>query len=76
MASSVFKELLSIREVEKAKIAETKLKEAMEMAQAANKAKSNFLFNMSHDIRTPMNAIIGMSDILLDDKTLSKDVLP
>ena len=35
------------------------LKEALAMAQAASGAKSNFLFNMSHDIRTPMNAIIG-----------------
>ena len=42
--------------------------------QAANKAKSNFLFNMSHDIRTPMNAIMGFTDLLdkhLDDKELA-----
>ena len=41
------------------------LKEALSMAEAANEAKSSFLFNMSHDIRTPMNAIIGYTDMAL-----------
>ncbi len=40
------------------------LERAMRAAEAANKAKSDFLLNMSHDIRTPMNAIIGYTDIL------------
>ena len=40
------------------------LEESMEKIEAANAAKTNFLFNMSHDIRTPMNAIIGFTDIL------------
>ena len=40
-----------------------KLEESAAAADAANKAKSSFLFNMSHDIRTPMNAIIGYSDL-------------
>lgn len=39
------------------------LREALDLAQNANAAKSRFLFNMSHDIRTPMNAIIGMTAI-------------
>lgn len=39
------------------------LKIARDEAEAANKAKSTFLFNMSHDIRTPMNAILGFSAI-------------
>ena len=39
------------------------LKEAYEAANRANQAKSNFLSNVSHDIRTPMNAIIGMTAI-------------
>ena len=39
--------------------ASRKLKEARDMANEANNAKTVFLFNMSHDIRTPMNAIIG-----------------
>lgn len=40
------------------------LKEALRKAEAANKAKSSFLFNMSHDIRTPMNAIIGFANLI------------
>ncbi|MDY3918897.1 MAG: histidine kinase dimerization/phospho-acceptor domain-containing protein [Candidatus Limivivens sp.] len=39
-------------------------KAQLEIANAANAAKSAFLFNMSHDIRTPMNAIIGFRDLL------------
>ena len=45
----------------KAQMAE--LEEARQAAEAANKAKSEFLSNMSHDIRTPMNAIVGMTAI-------------
>ena len=41
------------------------LQAAVQEAQEANAAKSRFLSNMSHDIRTPMNAIIGMTDIAL-----------
>ena len=55
------KEIGARHELEQAKIA----------AEAANQAKSTFLFNMSHDIRTPMNAIIGFTDIAekhIDDK--------
>ncbi|MCQ2409116.1 MAG: response regulator [Clostridia bacterium] len=47
------------------------LKKAMDEALYANKAKTSFLFNMSHDIRTPMNAIIGFTDMAkkyIDDK--------
>lgn len=39
------------------------LREAMEKADAANRAKSTFLLNMSHDIRTPLNGIIGLIKI-------------
>ena len=42
---------------------EEELREAKLKAECANKAKSAFLFNMSHDIRTPMNAIIGYADL-------------
>ncbi len=44
-----------------------KMRDAINSAEAANKAKSMFLSNMSHDIRTPMNAIIGFSSLLMRD---------
>jgi CheY-like chemotaxis protein len=40
------------------------LEDAYQQAESANNAKTSFLFNMSHDIRTPMNAIIGFADLL------------
>ena len=42
----------------------TNLEQALDIAKSANEAKSNFLSNMSHDIRTPMNAIIGYATLL------------
>lgn len=47
--------------------AESALKDAMESAKAANRAKSVFLSNMSHDIRTPMNAILGFTELIKHD---------
>ena len=41
--------------------------DALKVAESASKAKSTFLSNMSHDIRTPMNAIIGFATLALDD---------
>ncbi|MEM9598809.1 MAG: two-component regulator propeller domain-containing protein, partial [Acidobacteriota bacterium] len=42
------------------------LREAKEAAEAANRAKGQFLTNMSHEVRTPMNGVIGMTSLLLD----------
>ena len=56
--------------LKKAKAAERKARESKIQAEKANAAKSAFLFNMSHDIRTPMNAIIGFTDIAMKKKSL------
>ena len=47
------------------------LSEAVEVAEKATKAKSEFLSNMSHDIRTPMNAIVGITDLMAHDEDTS-----
>lgn len=61
------KVLMAIRDVSEQKLADEKtadtLRDALNSAKAANEAKSDFLSRMSHDIRTPMNAIIGMTAI-------------
>ena len=57
---------------------EVKLQKAVDDARAANEAKTRFLFNMSHDIRTPMNAIMGFSELLkkhIDEKERALDYI-
>lgn len=57
---------------------QARLESALSMAQSANKAKTTFLNNMSHDMRTPMNAIIGYSGLAakhIDDKPQVQDYL-
>ena len=68
-------DIMEIKEEERQK---QLLQDALNAARAANNAKSDFLSRMSHDIRTPMNAIIGMTAIAgmyLDDKKRIADCL-
>ena len=69
LIAMVFYQISSKKHREKQYAAE--LEKAAELAKSANEAKTRFLFNMSHDIRTPMNAIIGFSELLekhIDDR--------
>ena len=54
-------------EIRKRLAQERQLKEALEAAEVANRSKTDFLFNMSHDIRTPMNAITGFTRMAIRD---------
>lgn len=70
--------IISMVYLKKTREASREVKEALILAEHANQAKTNFLNNMSHDIRTPMNAIIGFTSLAathLDNKKLLEDYL-
>ena len=54
------------RMVERVDESRRRLVDHLEVAESANRAKSDFLANMSHEIRTPMNGVLGMTELLLD----------
>lgn len=56
--------IYAAQQINEQKKSEIALQEALDLAEKANAEKTKFLFNMSHDIRTPMNAIIGFTNLL------------
>lgn len=71
-------EIAMLTDITADKDIQNSLREAMQQAESASRAKNDFLSSMSHDIRTPMNGVIGMTAIAaahLDDRNRVKDCL-
>ncbi len=70
--------LMLRRRIQQQEVMQQKVEEALALAESASAAKSQFLSNMSHDIRTPMNAIVGLTTIAnshIDDKLRVQECL-
>lgn len=61
---------LLVQEIEEHKKTDRKLQQAMKLADSANQAKSRFLSSMSHEIRSPLNSILGYAHILYHDPSI------
>jgi PAS domain S-box-containing protein len=62
----------SVRDITDRKLAEIELKKAKEAAEAAERVKNTFLANVSHHLRTPLNSVLGFSEIMAEDKNLPR----
>lgn len=63
--------LIIVRDITARKAVEVAMRQSVEAAEAANRAKSMFLSNMSHELRTPLNVILGFSQLLLRSGTIT-----
>ena len=72
-ANVVKSQSVLLHEAQRHRLTAARMRKAMEEAERANQAKSVFLAKMSHQFRTPLNAIIGYSEILLEDAEQSAD---
>jgi signal transduction histidine kinase len=72
-ANVVTSQSVLVREADRHRATAARMRKAMEEAERANQAKSIFLAKMSHQLRTPLNAVIGYSEILLEDAELKRD---